>query len=282
MTSTIYNQDKLAEAIKAFGEERLEELREEFPRGRLAEQEGDVYLHIHESSSGWILTIDKLGEAEEHFESDFTYLEPPRPFSGKHTYEDMEDAFLTGYLSTDFEEYYSANFPTATAPTEEVHEVKGYIDTKNPEKSHIISNTITEEQIDTSAIEFPSDDSLLATGQPQPSFTREEMLTEAERELIQMCIQCAKDADKIQYGIANHLNEALKKFTCQPLPSRLDLLIKWWGEQERPSEITFGDYCNIEPKNSYWNISHSINKHSTHYRRGTSEWIKLPTLNEGE
>ena len=27
---------------------------------------------------------------------------------------------------------------------EAVHEVKGYIDTENPEKSYIISNTITE------------------------------------------------------------------------------------------------------------------------------------------
>ena len=35
--TTTYNPEKLAEAIKAFGKERLEELREEFPRGRLAE-----------------------------------------------------------------------------------------------------------------------------------------------------------------------------------------------------------------------------------------------------
>ena len=356
--STTYNQEKLAEAIKAFGKERLEEYYKRFPEGRLAQKKNSDRL-------GFFFILSSMCDADrdylsitsshiwEYMSSDsITYLEPPRPLRKEgngHTESDVFNAWLMGrnFLhneqkglpSLHYTGWYTSTFPTATAPTEEVHEVKGYIDTKNPEKSHIISNTITEEprkgdikdheykgekfytmvkqskstascqsyntndeplqysdildiaqQTDFSTSDYSSlirESCLMATAvhlekssqspepqeppspQPQPSFTREEMLTEAERELIQMCIQCAKDADKIQYGIANHLNETLKKFTCQPLPSRLDLLIKWWGEQERPSEITFKGEAMASQPTPY------PTQWDKYYRRGTSEWISL-------
>lgn len=64
-----------------------------------------------------------------------------------------------------------------------------------------------------------------------------------------------------------------------PLPSRLDLLIKWWGEQERPSEVEF---ITESPRGAMHTYTDRPLESSTHYRRGKGEWVELPTLNEGE
>jgi hypothetical protein len=45
--STTYNPDKLAEAIKAFGEERLEEYKKVHLEARLAKDESGYILYTH-------------------------------------------------------------------------------------------------------------------------------------------------------------------------------------------------------------------------------------------
>ena len=233
MTSTTYNPEKLAEAIKAFGKERLEELREEFPRGRLATYHSDAFLVILKDDEEYeVMAIHENKSFAWYNESWLTYLEPTRPLRKEgHTKEEiykkvLEETGVGASRVTILNRTLDLAFPTATAPT--------------------------EEHINTSAIEFPSDDSLLATGQPQPSFTREEMLLLWE----------AFDS----YFTTEVYHDLRAKL--RPPISRLDLLIKWWGEQERPSEIEFsvalGYFSTKEPLES-----------STHYRRGTSEWISL-------
>jgi len=254
-----YNPEKLAEAIKAFGKERLEELQREY-NGRLAYMEIDTlmlcnppkkvytyYLVLPNNYVGNLVAIHTSITFECVRESDITYLEPPRPLRKEgngHTKEEMEKAFCN-VLDPNFESWYTSTFPTATAPT--------------------------EEQIDTSAIEFPSDDSLLATGQPEPSFTREEMerLIRDLRYLTADRFMGSREVHKLRGVILNKLGWEL----CQPRPSRLDLLIKWWGEQERPSEITFTHEESIEKHGGV--ATKSPQSYHTHYRRGTSEWISL-------
>ena len=51
--------------------------------------------------------------------------------------------------------------------------------------------------------------------------------------------------------------------------SRLDLLIKWQGQQERPSEITFKGEAMASQPTPY------PTQWDKYYRRGTSEWISL-------
>ena len=328
--STTYNPDKLAEAIKAFGKERLEELQREY-NGRLAYMETDTlllcnppkkvytyYLVLPNNYVGNLVAIHTSITFECIKESDITYLEPPRPLRKEgHTKEEMGLAHALG--GTDyalgqqtFEDWYTSTFPTATAPTEEVHEVKGYIDTKNPEKSHIISNTITEEndgygflidQNNKATINAPSP-------QPQPSFTREEWVNEIdqlEQKVLSLVPLCDKKRANSFFSIFTDWCENFDthngfilsiqeaKFVLQgikglgfkvdldhpfvtrlesylnatkPLPSRLDLLIKWLGQQDRPSEIEFTNSAKVF-------INNSPKPNSTHYRRGTSEWISL-------
>jgi len=55
----------------------------------------------------------------------------------------------------------------------------------------------------------------------------------------------------------------------RPPISRLDLLIKWWGEQERPSEIRFKGEATASQPTPY------PTQWDKYYRRGTSEWISL-------
>ena len=108
--------------------------------------------------------------------------------------------------------------------------------------------------------------------QPQPSFTREEW------EFIQGAVytaQCGamveQKQNEIYLKIRNYLNPP------KPLPSRLDLLIKWLGEQERPSELQFGIFKEgiAEPNDDLVYFPNPPQADSTHYRRGTSEWISL-------
>jgi hypothetical protein len=281
-----YNQEKLAEAIKAFGEERLEEYYKRFPEGRLMEgsapitESGRYRFAIYdftESTQEQLAYIYPNGNLGYGTKSLFTYLEPPRPLRKEgHTKEDMEEAWSTGWdnqlrLQSEgsfetFEDWYFDKFPTATAPT--------------------------EEHIDTSAIEFPSDDSLLATGQPEPSFTREEMLAKVPK--LEDCVKMfhsisgtehkivLKKEEGVFYTIEDGSSELITVDSSylsvpKPLPTRLDLLIKWWGEQERPSEIEFkvDTFNGFECTSTYPRANH------THYRRGTSEWISLEGIIDG-
>ena len=233
-----YNPDKLAEAIKAFGKERLEELREEFPRGRLAEhQDGkDVFVvHVDNPNDPTYLN-EKDSELYSSFEHSLKYyLEPPRPLRKEgngHTKEEMRQAYQggrgDGHMDRDrFNDWYSKHIATATAPTTEPQE--------------------------------PS--------QPQPSFTREETerLIRDLRYLTADPKMGSREVHKLRGVILNKLGWEL----CQPLPSRLDLLIKWWGEQERPSEITFKGEAMASQPTPY------PTQWDKYYRRGTSEWISL-------
>lgn len=119
----------------------------------------------------------------------------------------------------------------------------------------------------------------------QPSFTEEELLAKVPK-LWDCPVMSYNGLDHhvialgekyFIYPIDGVTNNELKfvfKSSLtppKPTPTRLDLLIKWWGEQERPSEIEFAQKTNIGMINALSLPSES----DTHYRRGTSEWISL-------
>jgi len=119
--------------------------------------------------------------------------------------------------------------------------------------------------------------------QPQPSFTREE--TDTIGEALQLLFT-EKHSDFSCFGYETLFGyeplDALKKKVYSmgpPLvspPTRLDLLIKFHGEQERPSEIEFRHKQEREmSSNIYLKLTKFPQADSTHYCRGTSEWISL-------
>jgi len=61
---------------------------------------------------------------------------------------------------------------------------------------------------------------------------------------------------------------------------KTDERIKWWGEQEKPSEYEFKYLIEHEMSTrNYWQISNSIDINTTHYRRTQdSEWLELPKV----
>jgi hypothetical protein len=252
----MYDNTRLAEAIKAFGEERLEEYKKVHLEARLA------YYHEYRTmisvcvvgvnDEGTLIAIDKYNSWRDIDKSELTYLEPPRPLRNGHTKEEILTAYLDGDAdrvhkdSRTANEYYDATFPTATAPTEEIKE---------------------EPQLTPSDPVKPS----ATSPQPQPSFTREEMLTEGERAYIQSALQDRFNSQHESYAYLSTICDKLDKFIFQPLPTRLDLLIKFHGEQDRPSELEFV----IIKGGMVGSIWKAPSEYSTHYRRGTSEWISL-------
>ena len=105
--------------------------------------------------------------------------------------------------------------------------------------------------------------------QPQPSFTREQW--QNIRNKYKNQIEGPLSVTAEEFAIFGEIGSYLVESAPKPLPSRLDLRIKWWGEQERPSEITF-----CKEVDTHWtNGRRSPQADSTHYRRGTSEWISL-------
>ena len=105
--------------------------------------------------------------------------------------------------------------------------------------------------------------------QPQPSFTREEL--EGIHALLDADVTENKSLDTAFDKVEQYLN------ATKPLPSRLDLLIKFHGEQDRPSELQFGIFKEgiAEPNDDLVYFPNPPSADSTHYRRGTSEWISL-------
>ena len=218
------------------------------------------YLVLPNNYVGNLVAIHTSITFECIKESDITYLEPPRPLRKEgHTKEEMDEAWSTGWDNQlklqsvgsfeTFEYWYFNKFPTATAPTEEVTEEDyGTIELKKLVEK---VKRMTKEEY----LELYGEPS---APQPQPSFTREEMLLLWE----------AFDS----YFTTEVYHDLRAKL--RPPISRLDLLIKWWGEQERPSELQFQTFDNgtapfIEA------FGYKPLESSTHYRRGTSEWISL-------
>jgi len=95
-----------------------------------------------------------------------------------------------------------------------------------------------------------------------PNFTREEweVMRRSTNTYIHPLVDC----------IINKIDTYLNSHQPQPKSSRLDILIKWQGQQDRPSEIEWARIDN----SYYWTNTH-ISKDVTHYRRGSGKWISL-------
>jgi hypothetical protein len=239
----------------------------------------------------YYLAID--GDVWHEHKSNITYLEPPRPLRNGHTKEEILTAYLDGDAdrvhkdSRTANEYYDATFPTATAPTEEI---KGPTCAQCKKELGLNAiSTSTGDMVCSVKCEKEFMKPSAPSPQPQPSFTREQIPT------LDNFKKLLLDGDLIVTPFLQNRSNTLVGFKnkgkweikwcdwseLSELPTRLDLLIKWWGEQERPSELEFRQAREREmSSHMYWNITKSPQADSTHYRRGTSEWIELPTESE--